>query len=181
MHLKLDLYLTLAKISVTCFGGGYAIVPLLQRELVEKKGWLRAEEVTDIFSIAQCTPGVIAVNAATYVGTRLGGVSGAACATLGVLTPPFIIITLVAAFFWPYLENPWVQHALAGLQVCACALILLAVVRLFQTGVKGIATFVLFAASLLLSLLTTISPVLLILVSGLLGLLLFRGGGKGKP
>ncbi len=175
MHLKMDLFLTLAKISVTCFGGGYAIVPLLQRELVEKKGWLREEEVADIFSIAQCTPGVIAVNAATYVGTRLGGVSGAACATVGVLTPPVLIITLVAAFFWPYLSNPWVQHALAGLQACVCALILLAVVNLYRTGVRDGLTFVIFALSLLLSLLTSLSPVLLIVGAGLLGFLLFRG------
>lgn len=83
MHKNLDLFLTMAKISATCFGGGYAIIPLLQRELVENKGWIRSEDLTDMFSISQCTPGVISVNAATFVGTRLGGFSGALCATLG--------------------------------------------------------------------------------------------------
>lgn len=179
MHINIQLFLSLAKISATCFGGGYAIIPLLQRELVEKKDWLSSEEVTDIFSIAQCTPGVIAVNAATYVGTRVGGVSGAICATLGVLTPPICIITLIAAFFWPYLSNPGVQHALAGLQACVCGLILMAVVQLFQSGVRKVASVFFFLAAVLLSLFTSVSPALIIAVAAICGLVVFqRKGGK---
>lgn len=177
MPLLLDLFLTLAKTSALCFGGGYAILPLLQRELVEKKAWITSEELTDIFSIAQCTPGVISVNAATYVGTRVGGFWGALCATLGVLAPPVCIVTLVATFFLPYLSNPWVQHALAGLQACVCALILLSVVQLFRSAVSNLPTLLLFLTALLLSFFTSISPVFLILAAALCGLLLFRGRG----
>lgn len=177
MHKNFELYLTMAKISAVCFGGGYAIIPLLQRELVEKKAWLTSQELADMFSIAQCTPGVISVNAATYVGTRIRGFWGALCATLGVLTPPVCIITLVASFFLPYLSNPWVQHALAGLQACVCALILLSVVRLFRSSVSSLPTLLIFLAALLLSFFTSASPVFLILASALSGLLLFRGRG----
>jgi len=180
MHKNLDLFLTMAKISATCFGGGYAIIPLLQRELVENKGWIRSEDLTDMFSISQCTPGVISVNAATFVGTRLGGFSGALCATLGVITPPIGIISLVAAFLWPYLSNPWVQHALAGLQACVCALILLSVVQLFRSGVPNIPSFCLFLAAGLLSFFTSVSPIFLVIGASLCGLLLFRRRG-GDP
>lgn len=172
MHKNLDLFLTFARISATCFGGGYAMIPLLQRDLVEKKSWISAQELTDMFSIAQCTPGVISVNASTFVGSKLGGVGGALCATSGVLTPPICIISLLAAFLWPYLSNPWVQHALAGLQACVCALILLSVVRLFRSAVPNLPALLLFLVALLLSLFTSLSPMFLVLGAALCGLLL---------
>ncbi|MDF2838497.1 MAG: chromate transporter [Evtepia sp.] len=181
MHQNLDLFLSLAKISASCFGGGYAIVPLLQRDLVEKKGWITSDDLSEIFSIAQCTPGVIAVNAATYVGVRVNGGLGAVCATLGLLTPPLCIVTLVAAFFWPYLSNPWVQHALAGLQACVCALILQSVITLFRSAVLDAPSLILYLAALLLSFFTSISPAFLVIAAGLLGIAICRWrGGKSK-
>ena len=177
----LSLFLTLAKISLMAFGGGYAILPILQRELVEKKLWLTQDDLGDIFAIAQCTPGVIAVNAATFVGARIGKARGAVCATLGVLTPPVIIILLVAVFLWPYLSHPVVQHAVQGLQVCVCALILHAVIRLIQDAVKDFTTLLLFLACLAVSFCTSISPAFLVLAAGLLGLALGKmRGGKAK-
>jgi chromate transporter len=176
---KLELFLTFAKISASCFGGGYAMVPLLDRELVVRKGWISTEDLGDIFSIAQCTPGVISVNAATYVGARMGGVLGAASATLGVLTPPIFIILLVAAFFWPYFGNPWVQHALAGLQACVCALILQSVIRMFRASVVDAPAFCLFLAALCLSFFTSISPAFLIVGAALLGIAIDRLRWKG--
>jgi chromate transporter len=170
MHRNLQLYFTMAKISAVSFGGGYAVLPILQRELVDKRGWVTTEDLSDISAIAQCTPGVIIVNAATYVGAQYGGSTGALCATLGILTPPMIIMSLVAAFLWPYLQNPWVRHALAGLQACVCALILHAVVKLFRSSVVDLPSFFLFAAALFLSFFTSVSPVILVLSAGLLGL-----------
>lgn len=180
MHRNLKLFLTLAKISASCFGGGYAIIPLLQRELVEKKGWITSDDLSDIFSIAQCTPGVIAVNAATYVGTRVNGALGAVCATMGVLTPPVCIIILVATFFYPYLTNPWVLHALAGLQACVCALILQSVITLFRSAVLDLPSLFLFLVALLLSFFTSLSPAFLVIAAGLLGIAIRRRKG-GKP
>ena len=92
------------------------MLPFFQRELVEKKGWLTAEELLDLNAVAQCTPGVISVNTATYCGYRKGGFRGAAAATLGILTPPILIVLVISAFFWTLAENPWVQHALAGVR-----------------------------------------------------------------
>ena len=180
MHKNIELFLTLAKISATCFGGGYAIIPLLHRDLVEKKGWITEQDLGDIFSIAQCTPGVISVNAATYVGTQIGGVSGAIAATLGVLTPPVCMILLVATFFFPYLEHPMVQHALVGLQACVCTLILHAVVKLYRGAVRDPFTLTLFVVAMLLSFLTQISPIFLILSAGLVGVAFCRRKG-GTP
>lgn len=184
MHRNLQLYLTMARISAVSFGGGYAVLPILQRELVDKRGWVTTEDLSDISAIAQCTPGVIIVNAATYVGAQYGGSAGALCATLGILTPPILIMSLVAAFLWPYLQSPWALHALAGLQACVCALILHAVVRLFRGAVVDLSSFALFAAALLLSFFTHLSPILLVLAAGLLGLGIVRLRGRkgaGKP
>ena len=100
MAKKLELFLTFARISASCFGGGYAMLPFFQQELVEKKGWLTDEELLDLNAVAQCTPGVIAVNTATFCGYRTRGVSGALCATLGILAPPILIVLVISAFFW---------------------------------------------------------------------------------
>lgn len=180
MRKYFDLYVTLAKISACAFGGGYAILPLLERELVLRRAWLKNDELLDMFAIAQCTPGVIAVNTATYVGARLGGFWGALSATLGVLTPPLLCISLLASVLWPYLSLPLVQHALAGLQVCVCALVLSALSKLFRAGVRGPVSFCLFLAAAGLSLFSALSPILIVLGAGLAGfLLLGRKGGEG--
>ena len=175
----LTLYVTLAKLSLCCFGGGYAILPLLEREMVEKKGWLKTEELNDIFAIAQVTPGIIAVNAATYVGAKRGGARGALCATLGLLTPPIILVTLIAAFFWPYLQTPIMRHALLGLQVCVCALIAHTVAKLFRIAVLDVWGLLLFLAALGLSFFASISPAILVISAGLIGLAISRMKGKG--
>lgn len=181
MNRNLDLFLTLAKISISCFGGGYAIIPLLQREVVQKKGWITTDDLNDIFSIAQCTPGVIAVNSATYVGAKVNGVLGAVCATLGLLTPSLCIITLVAAFFWPFFANPWIVHAFAGLQACVCALILHSVITLFRSAVLDLPSLLIFLAALLLSFFTNISPFFLVMAAGLMGIAIRRQkGGKSQ-
>ena len=179
MHLNLNLFLTFAKISVSAFGGGYAVMPLLQRDVVKKRQWITSDDLADIFAIAQCTPGVIAVNSATYVGAKVNKGLGAICATLGILSPAILIVTLVATFFMPYFSLPWVQHALMGLQICVCALILQVVIRLFRSFVLDLPSFLIFCASLLISFFTSISPIFLIIAAGLFGFAVYRlRGGK---
>ena len=112
MNLYLDLFLTFAKVGVCTFGGGYAMLPILQREVVENKGWATEEELTDYFAIGQCTPGVIAVNTATFIGYKYKGIIGGILTTLGVVFPSLIIITLIAAFLSNFAHIPAVQHAL---------------------------------------------------------------------
>ena len=112
MNLYLDLFLTFAKVGVCTFGGGYAMLPILQREVVEKKGWVTEEEVTDYFAIGQCTPGIIAVNTSVFIGYRQRGVPGGIAAALGVVFPSFVVITIIAAFLTKFATYPVVPHAL---------------------------------------------------------------------
>ena len=131
-----ELFYTFAKVGVMTFGGGYAMLPILQREVVEKKGWATDEELTDYFAIGQCTPGVIAVNTATFIGQKHRGVAGGIVATLGVVFPSLIIISALAKVITAYAHFSWVQHAFAGIRVCVCVLIFNAVLKLVKGAMK---------------------------------------------
>ena len=125
----LTLFLTFAKVGVMTFGGGYAMLPILQREIVENRHWATDEELTDYFAIGQCTPGVIAVNTATFIGQKQKGIPGGIAATLGVVFPSLIIISLLAGVIDAFSHLMWVQHAFAGIRVCVCVLIFNAVLK----------------------------------------------------
>ena len=139
-----ELFLSFAKVGVMTFGGGYAMLPMLQREIVERRGWATDEELTDYFAIGQCTPGVIAVNTATFVGRKMGGIAGGIAATLGVVFPSLVIITLLATVLKSFAEVPAVQHAFGGIRVCVCVLILNAVVKLWKKTVIDLPTLLIF-------------------------------------
>ena len=160
---KRELFLTFARISASCFGGGYAMLPFFQQELVEKKGWLTHEELLDLHAIAQCTPGVISVNTATFCGYRTRGISGALAATAGLLTPPILIVLIISAFFWTYAENPVVQHALTGVRACVCALIINSTVKLYRKAVLDVPTLLVFRAVFVLAAFVGLSPALLVM------------------
>ena len=113
----LTLFLTFAKVGVMTFGGGYAMLPILQREIVENKGWATDEELTDYFAIGQCTPGVIAVNTATFIGRKQKGILGGIAATLGMVFPSLVIISILAGLIANFAHLAWVQHAFAGISV----------------------------------------------------------------
>ena len=182
MKKYLELFLTFAKVGVCTFGGGYAMLPILQRELVEKKGWATEDQLADYYAVGQCTPGVIAVNTATFVGASQGGVWGGIIATLGVVFPSMVIIILVAAFLRNFMENRWVVHAFNGVRAGVVALILSSVIKLVKGAVKDVPTGVIYVAVLALSavnlfvptesaLLSALcSPVALVLIAGVAGL-----------
>ena len=165
-----DLFLSFARVGVMTFGGGYAMLPMLQREIVENRGWATDEELTDYFAIGQCTPGVIAVNTATFIGRKTAGIAGGIAATLGVVFPSLVIITLLASLLSNFADIPAVQHAFAGVRVCVCVLIGNAVVKLWKKTVIDRATLVIFLAVLAGSLFTGLSPAVFVVVSGLAGL-----------
>ena len=169
MKKLVTLFLTFAKVGVMTFGGGYAMLPILQREVVEKKGWVTEEELADYFAIGQCTPGVIAVNTATFVGQKLAGVAGGIVATLGMVFPPIIIISTLAEVIIRYAHLAWVQHAFAGIRVCVCVLIFNAVLKLGRSAIRDAWGWVIFAAVLAASLLLDLSPVLYVLAAGVAG------------
>jgi chromate transporter len=179
MNIYLDLFLTFAKVGVCTFGGGYAMLPILQREVVEKKQWATDAELTDYYAIGQCTPGVIAVNTATFIGQKRKGVAGGILATLGVVFPSIVIITVIAAFLKNFADNPYVVHAFNGIRACVCVLIFNAVMKLRKSTVIDTVTAVIFAAVFLLSAILGLSPAILVLVCGLIGLSVKLMGEKG--
>lgn len=136
LALLADLYLTFARVGVMMFGGGYAMLPILQRELVENKGWSTEDQLADYYAVGQCTPGIIAVNTATFVGCYNAGLAGGIVATLGLITGPLLIILVIAAFLSGFMDSPAVTHAFAGVRACVTALILSSVIKLFKGSVK---------------------------------------------
>ena len=178
MNLLLDMFLTFAKVGVMTFGGGYAMLPILQREVVENKGWATEEELADYFAIGQCTPGVIAVNTATFIGQKLKGIPGGIAATLGVVFPSLIIISLLAGVIEAFSHIVWVQNAFGGIRVCVCVLILNAVVKLFKKAVVDKFTFAIFLLVALLSYFLPVSPVVFVLLAAAAGIAIKVWGGK---
>ena len=169
-----------AVVGVTTFGGGYAMLPALQREVVEKRRWATEEEVMDWYAIGQCTPGVIAVNTATFVGQKQAGVWGGIFATLGVVFPSLVIIMIIAAFIQNFAHLPAVQNAFAGIRVCVCVLIFNAVLKLWKSAVKDVWGLLIFLAVLAASLLTSLSPVWYVLAAGVAGVLIQNLKGAKK-
>ena len=164
-----ELFLSFAKVGVMTFGGGYAMLPMLQREIVENRGWATEEELTDYFAIGQCTPGVIAVNTATFIGRKKAGPVGGIAATLGVVFPSLIIITLLASLLSNFADIPAVQHAFGGIRVCVCVLILNAVVKLWKKTVIDRPTLIIFLVVLAASLFTGLSPAVFVVLAGIAG------------
>ena len=156
----LELYWAYLKIGCVNFGGGYAMLPLLERELVNKRGWTTMEELRDYFAIGQCTPGIIALNVSTFIGQKRKGVAGAVAAMLGFLTAPIAIILVIAAFLRNFAELEVIQHAFAGIRVCVCVLIVQAVLRLWKSSVVDVFTFVLYIVILSLSALSSFTALL---------------------
>ena len=184
MPLLLDLFCAFFRIGLFTFGGGYAMLPLLQREIVEKKKWATEEELLDYFAVGQCTPGVIAVNTATYVGFKEKKLSGAIFATLGVVSPALVIITVIAALLSNFAHIAAVQNAFAGIRVAVCVLILNSIVKLWKKSVVDKLTLGVFIAVFLGSvLLSHVSPVVFIVAAAVLGIVVrvwLRTGKEGK-
>ena len=169
------LLLSMVKIGLFTFGGGYAMLPLLERVLVNKKGWTTLAELRDYFAIGQCTPGLIALNVSTFIGQKRKGAAGALAAMAGFLTGPILIILLIAAFLQNFAQLEIIQHAFAGIRVCVCVLILQAVMRLWKSSVVDVFTFVLYLIIFSLSAFSGLLPVkipaaVLVILAGIAGL-----------
>lgn len=167
----IDLFITFARIGVLTFGGGYAMLPMLQREVVDKRGWATNEELMDYYAIGQCTPGVIAVNTATFVGNKKCGAPGAVAATLGVVFPSLVIITIIAAFLSNFADLAVVRNAFAGIRVCVFVLILNATVRISKTSIKDSFTLVVFLLVMIGSTVLKLSPVIFVIIAGIAGII----------
>lgn len=173
-----QLFFCFAKIGAMCFGGGLAMLPFFERECVEKRGWATKEDMADYYAIGQCTPGVIAVNTSTFIGYKQKGIIGGVVATLGMVFPSIVIITIIALFLNNFADNIYVQHAFSGIRVCVCVLVISAVQNLWKKSVKGAFGYIIFLLVLGLSVIFSVSSVWLIIGAGLIGFIL--KGGKLK-
>ena len=196
MKQYVSLFFTFAKIGACTFGGGYAMLPILQRELVDNKGWATEEELADYYAVGQCTPGVIAVNTATFVGYNRMGWLGGTVATLGVVFPCLVIIMAIAAFLSNFMHLDVVVHAFNGVRAGVVALILSSVLKLLNTSLVDWKTRIIYVVVLLAGAVgvwapmpggalgqvlgALCSPVFLVVVSGLVGLAIYgkKGGEK---
>jgi chromate transporter len=156
------------------------MLPILQREVVDNKGWATEEELMDYFAIGQCTPGVIAVNTATFIGQKNKGIIGGIFATLGVVCPSLVIISLLAGVIEAFSHLVWVQNAFGGIRVCVCVLITNAVVKLFKKAIVDVPTFLIFLIVALGSIFISVSPVVFVLFAAVAGIILKALGGKKK-
>lgn len=157
------LYWTMFKIGLTTFGGGYAMVAIIDRELSDKKHWIEKDEILNYIAISQITPGVMAVNVSTFVGRKRGGVLGAAAATLGVVTPSILIIMLIAAVLVNFADNAYVMHAFAGIRICVCAIILNATIGFIKKTVIDVLTLCIFLGVFITAAFTSLPTVYIVL------------------
>lgn len=176
-----ELFFTMLKIGLFTFGGGYAMIALLENEFVEKKKWLSKDEFLNIAAIAESTPGPIAINSATYIGYKNAGVLGSVFATLGVCIPSFVIIFIISLFFDAFLNLTYVEYAFRGIQVCVVYLILSAGIKMLKGIEKNTFNIIVITATLLCMVLFSIfavgfSTVFYILISGTAGVLVYLIG-----
>ena len=165
----IELFVAFARVGAFTFGGGYAMLPMLQKEVVESRHWATEEELMDYYAIGQCTPGIIAVNTATFVGRKVKGDLGGIVATLGVVAPSLVIITVIAAFLQNFADYAVVKNAFAGIRVCVCVLIFNAVIKLWKKSVIDKPTLVICLVVLLGSVFLNLSPILFVVLAGVAG------------
>ncbi len=174
MNIFADLFCTYFRVGAVTFGGGYAMIPILEREVVKKKNWVTEEELLDYYAISQCTPGVIAVNAATFVGYKKGGILGAILATLGVITPSIVIITIIANMLSVFSDNRYVSSAFKGISIAVCALVFTTVIGLIKKNVKNIFSVVLALFAFVAIGILDLSPIVVVIAVLLASLLRFK-------
>ena len=164
-----DLFWTFCKIGALTFGGGYAMRPLIQREIVENKKWSTEKEILDYYAVGQCTPGVIAVNTATFIGYKLRGIIGGIVATLGVIFPSIVIILIIATFLQNFADLAIVQSAFAGIRVAVVALIITTVVKLIKSSIKDYLGVIIAIIAFVISAFIGLSPVYVVIAAALTG------------
>ena len=178
MNKFVKLYISWFKIGLFTFGGGYAMIPMIQKEVVDKHHWVTAEDILNSYAISQCTPGAIAVNLSTFIGGKIDGFLGALISTLGVITPSIIIISIIATFLSNFSSLEVVKHALAGIQIAVCVLMFGAVKNLFKTSIVDITSLLICLVAFLLAYFTNIPTVLLVILATVFGYVFYTYKNK---
>ncbi|MBR5559715.1 MAG: chromate transporter [Oscillospiraceae bacterium] len=164
-----ELFSTFFKIGAFTFGGGYAMIPLIQRETVENHEWISEEDMMNMVAIAESTPGVLAVNSATFVGCRVAGFWGAVCATFGVVLPSFVLICILSLFYLSFLQNKWVAAAFSGIRCAVVLLMANAVVKLSKQVEFSFIYILLAVLAFVLAVFTNIDTILILIAAGVIG------------
>lgn len=172
MKILLELYQAFFRIGLLTFGGGLAMLPMLKREVVDRYKWITEEEMLDIYAIGQCTPGIIAINTATYIGYKEKGILGGIVATFGEVTPSLIIIILIASVLQNFMDNAILLSAFSGIRIVVCALMMTTVVQMIKTGIKNKIGVLLFFGAVALALFTPISTIFIIIFAAIIGVIL---------
>ncbi|WP_268223246.1 chromate transporter [Sinomicrobium oceani] len=175
-HIHVQLFLSFLKVGFFMFGGGYAMIPLLERELIEKKKWIDKGELLEIISFSQMTPGTIAINAATHIGNTKGKALGGVVASLGIIVPSLLIITILYYVAGNHFENDIVQKAFTGIRACLVIMICRSVYTLFRSGMRGSISYVFFLLALL-ALFCGAHPILVIVTGGISGFVIWKWFG----
>lgn len=174
MNILLELYISFVKIGFMTFGGGYAMLPILEREVVEKKKWATSEEILDYYAIGQSTPGIIAINTATFCGYKKAKNIGGVMASLGFITPSIIIITLISKFLENFSHIAAIQHAFSGIRISVCALVLYSVIKMLKKNANTLGKFSVFLLTFLAIAVFNLSPVIIVISVAILGIILGR-------
>lgn len=180
MRELLEIFIVAFRVGIMTFGGGYAMLPILQREVVENRKWVTEAEVLDYYAIGQCLPGIIMVNTMIFVGEKRKGKIGGIVAALGTVCPALIIITVIAALLTNFADSEIVKKAFAGIRVCVCVLIFNAVIKLWKSSVIDWKCFVIFALVAVLSLVTSITPVIFVIAAAVCGIVIKSLGVKSE-
>lgn len=173
MPLLINLYLSFLKIGLFSIGGGYVMLPLIQKEIIENRGWLSLAEFIDILAISEMTPGPVAINSATFIGYRTAGFWGSVLATAGVVTPSFVFVVLTVAALKHFYENRWVQAAFTGLRPAVVALIMGTVIFVGKEGFTDITSVLIGISAFALLVFTKIHPILVIVLTALAGIIIY--------
>ena len=168
----IELFISFFKVGIMTFGGGLAMLPILEREIVEKKNWATKEELLDYYAVGQCTPGIIAVNVATFIGHKVKGIIGGIFSTIGVVCPSFIIIVIIAAFLKNFSDILWVQSAFTGIRIGVCALVFSTVLKLIKNSVKNITGIIIAVIAFIIVAGFGISPVFVVIAAIIAGILM---------
>jgi chromate transporter len=177
----LELIWTFLKIGCMTFGGGYAMIPVLEREIMGKKNWVTMDEVMDYYTIAQITPGIIAVNTATFIGCKRKGPLGGIAATVSFLVPGILVMIIISVFIEHFAEYTVVRHAFAGVRVAVCALIIDTLLKLFKGLFKDAVSVVIFVVGFCLQAVLSASPVLVVAGAGIMGFFVYGMKKEGRP
>ena len=180
MNILLSLFVSFAKVGVMTFGGGYAMIPILEREVVDNRGWVSREEMMDYYAVGQCTPGVIAVNTATFIGYKTAGIFGGIVATAGIVFPSVVIISAIAGILTNFADIPAVKSAFAAIRVCVCVLIFNSVLKLWGGAIRDKAGLVMFLLVFGISVFFDVSPVVFVICCAAAGIALTGMGVRGK-